>query len=123
MIQPYQKLSDDANAKFKKDYQTYLDSRTSEDIVLEEKKRAIKVQLSPEKKRARVARDPSKPKQPPNAYLLFLKDVRSGKEVPGLDRAKFLAAGSFVKEQVAMAARLWKTLPDDAKEVCYSNEY
>ncbi|KAJ1550767.1 hypothetical protein HK405_015939, partial [Cladochytrium tenue] len=88
-------------------------TRTTEDIVLEEKRRSLRKRLNPNKALRRVDRDPDEPEKPKNAYMLFFVDVASGK-MPTLQGDVFSQPMNQT-DRLKAIAQTWKTMSDEQK--------
>ncbi|KAI9349490.1 hypothetical protein DFJ73DRAFT_407455 [Zopfochytrium polystomum] len=102
-----------AKEQYNRSHAEYLKQRTTEDIVLEEKRRALKKRLNPNKALRRVDKDPDEPEKPKNAYMLFFIDVASGKMTT--------LQGDVFSQQMNQTDRLkaiaetWKSMSDEQK--------
>ncbi|KAJ3230945.1 high mobility group box 3 [Chytriomyces hyalinus] len=78
----YQALADASKDSHAKALAAYTAKRSPEDVILDSRRRALKMRLNPNKSHARVTGDPNAPKRPASAYILYMKKsgLKGGKE-------------------------------------------
>ncbi|KAJ1549551.1 hypothetical protein HK405_011087, partial [Cladochytrium tenue] len=102
-----------AKEEYTRQYDDYLKTRTTEDIVLEEKRRSLRKRLNPNKALRRVDRDPDEPEKPKNAYMLFFVDAATGK-MPTL-QGDVCSQPMSQTDRLKAIAQTWKSMSDEQK--------
>ncbi|KAJ3067114.1 hypothetical protein HDU98_009679 [Podochytrium sp. JEL0797] len=95
---PFEAKAKESSDLYRTQYAAYLDSRTPEDIAIEEKRRNLELNLSPFKS---PRADPAMPKRPKNGYQLFMQDMG------------YFGGGV---EGFTQCGKEWKALSDEQQE-------
>ncbi|KAJ3277941.1 hypothetical protein HK104_002797 [Borealophlyctis nickersoniae] len=114
--QVFKQKAETARSQYYRAYESYLRLRTPTDVLIEEKAAQLKKLIKPPKKGARkVARDPNRPKRPPTAHQLFIREIFAAAPA---EQKRVLGESleGMAKDRLGKVSKAWGRMSKEAQE-------